>query len=398
MDASAARGRSLALSDIGEEVRDTIRPVPGRTYELFSVPAFSTGAPEEADGAQIGSSKRIVQTGDVLICKINPRINRVWEVGPPANGLPQVASTEYLVLRLNDGSLRRWLVWYLRSPAFRRWITRNVEGATGSHTRAKSPSIMRQLIPLGSADQRAGLISQIEMQTSRISAADQALRAALTKIAGYKRQLLAMTFSETEQRWPTVKLAVLVRRGPQNGLYVPESHYGGGVPILRIDDFQMGSSKSVTELQRVKVSAEVASRYLLRAGDIVINRVNSPSHLGKALAVEERNLPALFESNMMRIRLSAEVDVRFVELYLRSPGGRGRLIRNAKWAVNQASINQADVLGTDIPVPPRQEQAHIADTLDAMLSGADQLGDALRTAMNRVPSLRNQVLGSVFGA
>jgi type I restriction enzyme S subunit len=390
--------RFLRLDEIGREVKDTIQPAAGRRYELYSVPAFNTGAPEHLDGAQIGSSKRAVQDGDILLCKINPRINRVWQVGPASSGLDQIASTEYLVLRLNDIRLGSWVMWYLRSPTFRRWITANVEGATGSHTRAKSPAILRQPIPLGLPDERDSLTAWIEMQTSRLASANGTLASTRAKVATYKRRILSEAFTSAEQRWPNLRIADVIQGGPQNGLYVPKSQYGQGVPILRIDDFQVGSSRSSGELQRVAVSDALASQYLLRPGDLVINRVNSPSHLGKALAVEGRNVPAVFESNMMRLRLKDEIEPRFVELYLSSPGGRDRLIRHAKWAVNQASINQTDVLRTTIPVPPRDDQLRITDALDRRLSGANRLVDGLAAALNRVPSLRNQILEGVFGA
>src|SRR4051812_22138218 len=78
----------------------TIEPArtPDQVFELWSVPSFPTGQPEHVAGGTIGSNKQRVRPGDVLLCKINPRINRVWVVGEPA-GLPQIASTEWIVLR-----------------------------------------------------------------------------------------------------------------------------------------------------------------------------------------------------------------------------------------------------------------------------------------------------------
>ena len=84
-----------SLGDLGSEVRGQVVPQPGTTYDLYSVPAFPSLRPERIDGSKIKSGKRRVQEGDVLLCKINPRINRVWSVGR-AEGRPQLASTEYL--------------------------------------------------------------------------------------------------------------------------------------------------------------------------------------------------------------------------------------------------------------------------------------------------------------
>jgi type I restriction enzyme S subunit len=71
---------------------------PNKEWELWSVPSFPTGRPEILMGAQIGSTKQRVHEGDILLCKINPRINRVWIVGK-ANGIEQIASSEWIVFR-----------------------------------------------------------------------------------------------------------------------------------------------------------------------------------------------------------------------------------------------------------------------------------------------------------
>src|SRR5690606_15974981 len=92
----------VRLRDLGDEVRGSVKPDPTTTYELYSVPAYPSGRPEILSGEEIRSSKRPVEPGDVLLCKINPRINRVWIVAEPIGVGPQIASTEYLVFRTPD--------------------------------------------------------------------------------------------------------------------------------------------------------------------------------------------------------------------------------------------------------------------------------------------------------
>lgn len=54
------------------------RENPDKKYELYSVPSLDNNFPEIVLGKNIGSTKQLVQKGDVLLCKINPRLNRVW--------------------------------------------------------------------------------------------------------------------------------------------------------------------------------------------------------------------------------------------------------------------------------------------------------------------------------
>lgn len=86
-------------------------------FSLFSVPIFPEGKPETLNADEIGSSKQFVETDDILVCKINPRINRVWKV-PARGNFDQIASSEWIVVRQKDLN-SQYLTWYFRSDSFR---------------------------------------------------------------------------------------------------------------------------------------------------------------------------------------------------------------------------------------------------------------------------------------
>ena len=194
--------------------------------------------------------------------------------------------------------------------------------------------------------------------------------------------------------WTTVESVTLT--GPQNGIYVHKSFYGQGTPILRIDDYQADESRSADELQRVALSEEDRKRYMLQERDLVINRVNSPSHLGKSLVVERRHVPAVFESNMMRLALAHDVSPDFIQTYLSSVDGKARLTANAKWAVNQASINQGDVGRTAIPLPPASEQQRIVTELKRSFSITRAVRETISPASTKSGKLRQSILKWAF--
>jgi type I restriction enzyme S subunit len=196
--------------------------------------------------------------------------------------------------------------------------------------------------------------------------------------------------------WIWTNLAHLAISGPQNGLYLPKSEYGNGTPILRIDDYQIGWSRSAEELQRVEAEEDDVAKYGLNVGDLVINRVNSVSHLGKCLLIQERNVPSLFESNMMRLRPTSLGSRRYLAFFLQSARGRRLLIRNAKHAVNQASINQSDVKGTPVPLPPGEEQEEIVRRIRQRLDKIDEMAHHVEQAGERLEHLDRSVLAKAF--
>src|SRR5215510_12742316 len=93
----------VCLEELGMRPTITVDPSkePAKEWELWSVPSFPAGRPEVLTGAEIGSTKQRVHEGDVLLCKINPRINRVWVVSE-AHDLEQIASSEWIVFQKTE--------------------------------------------------------------------------------------------------------------------------------------------------------------------------------------------------------------------------------------------------------------------------------------------------------
>ena len=96
--------------------------------------------------------------------------------------------------------------------------------------------------------------------------------------------------------------------------------------------------------------------------------VNSMAYLGKSALIRELPEECVFESNMMRISLTTQKAIpEYIIKYLNSVIGVQELRKNAKQAVNQASINQQDVKNVAIKLPKLEEQAEIVRIVDDLL-------------------------------
>lgn len=196
--------------------------------------------------------------------------------------------------------------------------------------------------------------------------------------------------------WCWINLDTVIVAGPQNGAYFPGTFYGRGCPILRIDDFQNGWVRPVEELSKVDADAATTAVYALHEGDIVINRVNSLTHLGKCLVVDHSLADSLYESNMMRAELATSIRAKYVEIYLHSVLGRTLITQGAKWAVNQASINQQDVKRTPLPLPSRDEQEAIIEAVEDQLSVIDHLEADIDAKLKNAQALWQSILRQAF--
>ncbi len=157
--------------------------------------------------------------------------------------------------------------------------------------------------------------------------------------------------------WTRAKLVELLSSGPQNGLYKPASDYGDGTPILRIDGFYDGIVTNLGSLKRVRIGDNELQTWRLFEGDIVINRVNSREYLGKSALIPSLAEPTIFESNMMRFSIKDDKALpQYIIQFLQTAYIRGQIAAAAKDAVNQSSINQQDVKGFIVNLPPVELQ------------------------------------------
>jgi len=188
--------------------------------------------------------------------------------------------------------------------------------------------------------------------------------------------------------WQIVKFENIMLDTPQNGLYKHSSFYtnnSDGTPILRIDSFYAGKI-AMRSLKRVKCTKEEIGNYSLKPNDIVINRVNSIEYLGKCGLVRILNEPTVFESNMMRIKINTSlVDPAYLIKLLCSKYMYTQILKRAKKAVNQASINQKDVNSFEILLPPidlQEKFAKITDYVEQITISQSSAGQLINDLFN----------------
>ena len=167
----------------------------------------------------------------------------------------------------------------------------------------------------------------------------------------------------------TIQFGDIIKEGPTNGIYKPKSEYGKGTYILRIDSFNNGDLLINEKIRRVSADEKEKKKYSLQTNDIVINRVNSRSHLGKVALIKAVSEETIFESNMMRIKVdSKDANPLFLIKILSHPFIKVQVLNRAKDAVNQSSINQQDVKGFNFYLPPiklQDEFAQIVENIEA---------------------------------
>jgi type I restriction enzyme S subunit len=199
------------------------------------------------------------------------------------------------------------------------------------------------------------------------------------------------------KNWSWINLGNIFSNSPKNGLYKPASQYGEGTDIIRIDDFYTGRLIRNSGFKRVRLSDSEIEKYLVENGQLLINRVNSIEYLGKCGLVEKLSSPTVFESNIMKLEvLPAFVNPKYISFYLTSLLGIQEIRKNAKHAVNQASINQTDVSLTSVPITTIKEQNQVVQEIERRLSVCDKVEATIQESLEKAEVLRQSILKQAF--
>lgn len=214
----------------------------------------------------------------------------------------------------------------------------------------------------------------------------------------YESEEFDIYISNLPITWIQCLLGDIIFEWPQNWLYKPASSYWGEwVTMLRIDDYQ---NWRIKEKEDMRVLSEITEKekyiYSLDIDDLVINRVNSMTHIGKSTIITNNILPAVFESNMMRIKLTKRIHNKYIELFLHSYIWTKELKKSAKNAVNQASINQWDVKSVIINLPPLAEQKKIVEIIESKLSLTDNILSTSQNLLIQAKHLKQSLLQKAY--
>jgi type I restriction enzyme, S subunit len=216
-------GISVPLSQLPTVSGNGIYPFefPDEKFELYSVPAHETGHPEIVRGSSVGSNKQVVSEGMVLLCKINPRINRVWVVKPPSE-YRQVASTEWITFDRNDWINPKYLAHFLSQSEVRDFLAANASGVGGSLMRVKARTLANYKFRLVGKETQSRVVAKLEELLSDLDAGVAELKAAQKKLQQYRQSLLkaavegALTAdwreAQRQQGTPTESSAQLLAR------------------------------------------------------------------------------------------------------------------------------------------------------------------------------------------
>ncbi|EPP7628368.1 restriction endonuclease subunit S [Providencia rettgeri] len=266
-----------------------------------------------------------------------------------------------------------------------------------SEVRISLPSLAEQKSIVDKLNTLLTKVEQTKARLERIPEFLKAFRQSILSAAMSGKLTEEWRYKNTIPSPKEIQLGKIINEGPQNGLYKSQSFYGQGIRIIRIDSFYNGEIVDWNSIKRLSLENSEYSRWKLEVGDILINRVNSIEYLGKSAIVNELPEPAVFESNIMKFRVNPDKAIpEYIVKFLCSTTGLSQLRKNAKLAVNQASINQQDVKNCIVFLPELSEQIEIVRRIEELFAFADSIEQKANAALERVNNLTQSILTKAF--
>ena len=305
-----------------------------------------------------------------------------------------IVSPLYNVFSVSPNLERQYLYYYLKSD----FVLQRIKAvATGSVRDNLKLSMLYEFpIELPKLENQRKIVKILDKVSDVIEKKEQELEQLETLVKSRFVELFGDPYVNP-LKWKRLKIKDAVTIEPQNGLYKPQSDYvadGTGTPILRIDGFYNGRVTDFGSLKRLQCSGMEQQRYLLLEDDIVINRVNSIEYLGKCAHIKGLLEDTVYESNMMRMHFDPEhYNPVYICKLLCSQYIYDQIVNHAKKAVNQASINQKDVLDFNIYQPPLELQNQFAD----FVVSVDKSKSKIQKSLEETQLLFDSLMQKYFG-
>lgn len=327
-----------------------------------------------------------INDGDLLISWSATLGSFIWNRGPA------VLNQHIFKAIPNDQLVERDFLHFLMLETLEEMAS-HAHGIAMKHiTKGKFEAIEVAIPPL--PEQRR-IVARIKECMARVDEIG-GLTSKVQQESGYLPQAFRFDlWKECLDRHPLVELRTLVTSA-KNGLYKPREHHGSGSILLRMFNIN-GAQFDTTRLERLNVTEKEASDYAISNGDIIVSRVNSRELVGKSTVVEGLAEAAVFEAMLIRLRIDAAKARQDVLAWLmNAPQFLHDLRMRAKHAIGQSSINQQDLLGSCLPLPPLDEQWRLAEKYADLGELAANLRNECSTRWKATDGLREAILRKAF--
>lgn len=395
----------VRLGEVNKYISKSVNPIsePDKIFELYSVPSMVDNYPEIIAGSDIGSSKQSVCKKDVLLCKINPRINRVWKVSQFTDN-ELIASSEWIIIR-NNHIDANYLMYCFQSKYFREFMLSNVSGVGGSLMRAQPKYVQTYPIPLPPLSEQQRIVERIEELFAKLDEAKERLQEVADSFAVRKAAILHKAFTgELTKQW---RLENGVsdesweeKKGEDFFEYVTSGSRGWakyysdkGSIFVRMGNLNHGTIElDLSDIQYVELPDQVeGQRSKLQKNDILISITADVGMIG----LVREDMDAYINQHVALARPKNDLYAEFLAWYFVSDVGLQQM-QNKQRGATKIGLGLQDIRSIILKIPTLPEQHEIVRLIDDLLARERAAQQATEQALASIDLMKKSILARAF--
>jgi type I restriction enzyme S subunit len=372
----AADWRTRTLREIhqGGIVSIDPRQSSEETFEYYSIPAYQSGCtPVRAKGESILSQKLMIPQRCVLFGKLNPRVEKVWNVKSESNSR-RLASTEWLPIVPPEDVDQDFLYFLLRSEHVMPIAQSLVSGSTPSRERVEPRAFYDIQVPVPGIDEQtaiAAVLSKvqraIEIEEKLVATTRELKQAAMRQLFTFGTRgddTRDTPYGQVPASWDIQPLSACatVQTGVTKGRAIPADE-AIEVPYLRVANVQDGYL-DLTEIKSITIRRGELDSYRLQEGDVVLTEGGDFDKLGRGFIWHGQIEPCIHQNHVFAVRTNRDVLVpEFLAYLAQSPYGRSYFLTVAHKTTNLACINSTKLKAFPVPLPVLKDQQELVEVL-----------------------------------
>lgn len=341
------------------------------------------------------SSAKLFPPYSVLIAMYGATIGKVAILGVPATTNQACACAV-----CNQSLLYMYLFYYCISQ-------KNVfieKGKGGAQPNISQIILKQHPIPLPPLSEQQRIVERIEELFAKLDEAKERLQKVADSFAVRKAAILHKAFTgELTKQWrrengvsdesweeKTIgEICSSLKYGTSK-----KSSDDGEVVVLRMGNLQNGeidwSNLAYTS------DEEDIKKYLLKSGDVLFNRTNSPELVGKT-SIYRGEMPAIYAGYLIKLDYEKNIVVGdYLNYYLNSSKAKEYYMQVKTDGVSQSNINAKKIGEFEIPLPTLSEQHEIVRLIDDLLARERAAQQATEQALASIDLMKKSILARAF--
>lgn len=266
-----------------------------------------------------------------------------------------------------------------------------------------SPKVIEFIsIPLPPIKEQQRIVNRIESLFAKLDRAKELIENTLAQFEQNKMAILHKAFTgELTVKWrkennidlsswqeKTIdELCTSLKYGTSK-----KSKLEGSVVVLRMGNLQNGeidwSNLMYTD------DKEDIEKYLLKKGDVLFNRTNSPELVGKT-SIYRGEYPAIYAGYLIKLDYGKDIIGEYLNYMMNSTKAKHYCYTVKTDGVSQSNINAKKIGAFEIPVPTIEEQQEIVNILDKLLAKYNKIKN-LEQQLEKIELLKKAILAKAF--